>query len=167
MTNSHCFTASVISEGNKTAVGGKQASLVCRYGLPEKVKQVLWKKIVNKAESREVASFAKQSDPVIEEEFVDHASLSPSLSDTQLTLWPVRVEDEACYTCEFHTYPDGTKSAISCLTIFGKSLKALVHSCSEILISWMVLIFVKLADDDIQGQYLIYLMLALFVVRMM
>ncbi len=168
MTNFHCFPASVISEGNKTAVGGKQASLVCRYGLPEKVKQVLWKKIVNKSESREVASFAKQSDPVIEEEFVDRTSLSPSLSDTQLTLWPVRVEDEACYTCEFHTYPDGTKSAISCLTIFGKSLKALVHSCSEILISWMlVLIFVKLADDDIQGQYLIYLMLALFVVRMM
>uniref|UniRef100_A0A673JNN4 Zgc:113337 n=1 Tax=Sinocyclocheilus rhinocerous TaxID=307959 RepID=A0A673JNN4_9TELE len=108
----------VISEGNKTAVGGKQASLACRYGLPEKVKQVLWKKIVNKAESREVASFAKQSDPVIEEEFVDRASLSLSLSDTQLTLWPVRAEDEACYTCEFHTYPDGTKSAISCLTIF-------------------------------------------------
>ncbi|XP_043085548.1 uncharacterized protein zgc:113337 isoform X2 [Puntigrus tetrazona] len=91
-------TASVISEGNKTAVGGKQASLACRYGLPEKVKQVLWKKIVNKAESREVASFAKQSDPVIEEEFVERASLSPSLSDTQLTLWPVRAEDEACYT---------------------------------------------------------------------
>jgi len=41
-----CFTATVITEGNKTAVGGKQASLVCRYALPEKVKQVLWKKIV-------------------------------------------------------------------------------------------------------------------------
>ncbi|KAL1268192.1 hypothetical protein QQF64_033555 [Cirrhinus molitorella] len=111
-------TATVIPEGNKTAVGGKQAALACRYGLPEKVKQVLWKKIVNKAESREVASFAKQSDPVIEEEFVDRASLSPSLSDTQLTLWPVRAEDEACYTCEFHVYPDNTKSATSCLTIF-------------------------------------------------
>ncbi|XP_050958974.1 OX-2 membrane glycoprotein isoform X1 [Labeo rohita] len=111
-------TAMVIPEGNKTAVGGKQASLACRYGLPEKVKTVLWKKIVNKAESREVASFAKQSDPVIEEEFVDRASLSPSLSDTQLTLWPVRPEDEACYTCEFQVYPDSTKSATSCLTIF-------------------------------------------------
>ncbi|XP_016098824.1 uncharacterized protein [Sinocyclocheilus grahami] len=121
-----CLTviAKVISEGNTTAVGGKQASLACRYGLPEKVKQVLWKKIVNKVESREVASFAKQSDPVIEEEFVDRASLSSSLSDTQLTLWPVRAEDEACYTCEFHMYPDITKSATSCLTIFGTSLKA-------------------------------------------
>ncbi|KAK9969688.1 hypothetical protein ABG768_027840 [Culter alburnus] len=111
-------TTTVISEGNKTAVGGKQASLACRYALPEKVKQVLWKKIVNKAESRDVAFFAKQSDPVIEEEFVDRASLNPSLSDTELTLWPVRAEDEACYTCEFHTYPDGIKSATSCLTIF-------------------------------------------------
>ncbi|XP_048049023.1 OX-2 membrane glycoprotein isoform X1 [Megalobrama amblycephala] len=111
-------TTTVISEGNKTAVGGKQASLACRYALPEKVKQVLWKKIVNKAESRDIAFFAKQSDPVIEEDFVDRASLNPSLSDTELTLWPVRAEDEACYTCEFHTYPDGIKSATSCLTIF-------------------------------------------------
>ncbi|XP_051564502.1 OX-2 membrane glycoprotein isoform X3 [Myxocyprinus asiaticus] len=113
-----CLTVTVIPDGNKTAVGGKHTSLACRFGLPEKVKQVLWKKIVNKAESREVAFFAKQSDPVIEEEYVDRASLSPSLSDTQLTLWPVKTEDEGCYTCEFHTYPDVTKSATSCLTIF-------------------------------------------------
>lgn len=111
-------TATVIPEGNKTAVGGKQITLACRYGLPEKVKQVLWKKIVTKAESREIAFFAKQSDPVIEEEFVERVSLSPSLSDTQLTLWPVQSEDEACYTCEFHTYPDVIKSATSCLTVF-------------------------------------------------
>lgn len=141
VTYFNCFTATVISEGNKTAVGGKQASLACRYALPEKVKQVLWKKIVNKSESREVAFFAKQSDPVIEEEFVDRASLNPSLSDTELTLWPVRAEDEACYTCEFHTYPDGIKSATSCLTIFGKFLRVLVHCYSEIFISWVMLIF--------------------------
>lgn len=111
-------TATVISGGNKTAVGGKEASLGCRYGLPEKVKQLFWKKIVNKAETREVAFFAKQSDPVIEKEYMDRLSLSPSLSDTQLTLWPVKTEDEGCYTCEFHTYPDGTKSATSCLTVY-------------------------------------------------
>ncbi|XP_057191997.1 OX-2 membrane glycoprotein [Triplophysa rosa] len=111
-------TATVISDGNMTVVAGKEAILGCRYGLPDKVKQVLWKKIVNKAESHDVAFFAKQSDPVIDEEYVDRASLSPSLSDTHLALWPVRTEDEGCYTCEFHTYPEGIKTATGCLTIY-------------------------------------------------
>lgn len=110
----------MISDGNMTVVAGKEATLGCRYGLPDKVKQVLWKKIVSKAESRDIGFFAKQSDPVIEEEYVDRASLSPSLTDTHLTLWPVRIEDEGCYTCEFHTYPEGIKTATGCLTIYGK-----------------------------------------------
>ncbi|TRZ01571.1 hypothetical protein DNTS_001896 [Danionella cerebrum] len=111
-------TARVIPQGNKTAVGGRQVTLGCRYGLPEKVKHVLWKKIVNKAKTSEVAYFAKESDPVIEEEFLERASLSPSLSDTQLTIWTVQAADEACYSCEFHTEQDNIKSATSCLTVY-------------------------------------------------
>lgn len=71
---------------------------------------------------QEVASFAKRSDPVIEEKYADRTSLTHSLSDSQLTFYPVNTEDEGCYTCQFHTYPEGTKSATSCLTVFGTSL---------------------------------------------
>ncbi|XP_066497392.1 OX-2 membrane glycoprotein [Hoplias malabaricus] len=110
-------TASVIQGGNKTAVSGKQVSLSCRYGLPQKVEQVLWKKL-DRAEAREVASYAKHADPSIYEEYAERARLTRSLSDSQLTLWSVRTADEACYTCEFHTYPEGTKSATTCLTVF-------------------------------------------------
>uniref|UniRef100_A0A3B4EBC0 Ig-like domain-containing protein n=1 Tax=Pygocentrus nattereri TaxID=42514 RepID=A0A3B4EBC0_PYGNA len=111
-------TASVVQDGNKTAVSGKQASLSCRYGLPEKVDQVLWKKMAERGETLEVASYAKRGDPTINEDYADRTSLSHSLSDSQLSLRPVRVEDEGCYTCEFHTYPEGTKSATTCLTVF-------------------------------------------------
>uniref|UniRef100_A0AAY5ENA8 Ig-like domain-containing protein n=1 Tax=Electrophorus electricus TaxID=8005 RepID=A0AAY5ENA8_ELEEL len=111
-------TASVTHDGNKTIVSGKEASLSCRYGLPEKVLQILWKRTRQPGISQDVASYAKRGDPMIEESFADHARLTRSLSDSQLTLWSVRTEDEACYTCEFHTYPDGTKSATTCLTVF-------------------------------------------------
>ncbi|XP_072541590.1 poliovirus receptor homolog [Salminus brasiliensis] len=111
-------TASVTHDGNKTAVSGKQAALSCRYGLPEKVQQVLWKKMAERGESQEVASYAKRSDPNINEDYADRVGLSYSLSDSRLTLRPVRTADEGCYTCEFHTSPEGTKSATTCLTVF-------------------------------------------------
>lgn len=114
--------ASVIHGGNKTVVKGKQVSLSCLYGLPEKVQQILWKKVAGRGVFQEVASFAKRSDPVIEEQYTDRTSLTRSLSDSQLTFYPVKLEDEGCYTCQFHTYPDGTKSATSCLAVFGMSL---------------------------------------------
>lgn len=114
--------ASVIHGGNKTVVRGKQMSLSCLYGLPEKVQQILWKKVAGRGVFQEVASFAKRSDPIVEELYADRTSLTRSLSDSQLTFHLVKIEDEGCYTCQFHTYPEGTKSATSCLTVFGTSL---------------------------------------------
>ncbi|XP_062862359.1 OX-2 membrane glycoprotein isoform X2 [Trichomycterus rosablanca] len=111
-------TARVTHEGNKTVVSGKQGSLACHYGLPDKVQQVLWKKVVQRAVFQEVASYAKRSDPMIEEEFSDRASLTRSLSDSKLSFWPVRTEDEGCYTCQYHMYPEGTNSATACLTVY-------------------------------------------------
>uniref|UniRef100_A0A8B9L380 Ig-like domain-containing protein n=1 Tax=Astyanax mexicanus TaxID=7994 RepID=A0A8B9L380_ASTMX len=120
-------SASVTQDGNKTAVSGKQASLSCQYGLPEKVEQVLWKKLAGRGESQEVASYAKRSGPTVNEDYADRTSLSHSLSDSQLTLRPVRTEDEGCYSCEFHTFSEGIKSATTCLTIFGMTISLLPH----------------------------------------
>ncbi|XP_060733045.1 OX-2 membrane glycoprotein isoform X2 [Tachysurus vachellii] len=111
-------TASVVPGGNKTVVRGKQVSLSCLYGLPEKVKQILWQKVAERGMIQEVASFAKRSDPLIEEKYADRISLTHTLSDSQLTFYPVKTEDEGCYTCQFHTYPEGIKTATSCLTVF-------------------------------------------------
>lgn len=108
--------AQVTADRNKTAVRGKKASLSCSYGLPEKVEQVMWRH-----NSEEVASFAKRSDPMIEPPYQGRVWLSPSLSDSQLTIQPVAVQDEGCYTCVYHTYSDGPKSATVCLSTFGKN----------------------------------------------
>lgn len=105
-------------EGNKTAVSGQQATLSCWYSLPERVHQVLWRKTAEQGDTTIVASYAKRGHQSITEPFMGRVSLSRSLGDTQLAIQPVRTEDEACYTCEFHTYPDGTKSATACLSVY-------------------------------------------------
>lgn len=109
-------------EGNKTAVSGQPATLSCWYSLPERVHQVLWRKTAEQGDTTTVASYAKQGHQSIAKQFAGRVRLSRSLGDTHLTIQAVRTEDEACYTCEFHTYPDGTKSATACLSVYGESL---------------------------------------------
>ena len=107
--------------GNKTAVSGKMATLNCHFGLPEKVQQVLWRRRLAgpPVEWQDVVSFVPEGEPETKEEYQDRATVSSSLADSELSLRPVRVEDEGCYSCEFHTYPDGTKSSTVCLTIYS------------------------------------------------
>ncbi|MEQ2202875.1 hypothetical protein XENOCAPTIV_018769 [Xenoophorus captivus] len=104
-------------EGNRTAISGRPVTLSCWYSLVERVRQVLWRKTAEQGDTTTVASFAKHS-PVIQEQFKGRVKLSPTLGETKLTIEKVRTEDEACYTCEFHTFPDGTRSATACLSVY-------------------------------------------------
>ncbi|MED6251034.1 hypothetical protein ATANTOWER_019838 [Ataeniobius toweri] len=110
-------TGKVHLEGNRTAISGRPITLSCWYSLAERVRQVLWRKTAEQGDTTTVASFAKHS-PVIEEQFKGRVRLSPTLEETKLTIEKVRTEDEACYTCEFHTFPDGTRSATACLSVY-------------------------------------------------
>lgn len=111
-------TSQVTADSNKTAVNGKKALLSCSYGLPEKVQQVEWKHISSDGQTSPVASFAKRSDPMIEPSYQGRAWLSSSLSDSQLTIQPVTIQDEGCYTCLFHTHRDGPKTSTVCLSTY-------------------------------------------------
>lgn len=108
-------------EGNKSAVSGERGSLGCSYGVPETVHQVLWRKEPAEqggAGGSVVASYAKRGQPTVEEAFAGRLTLSHSLGVSQLTFLPTRLEDEGCYTCQFHTFPEGSKSATACLSVY-------------------------------------------------
>ncbi|KAL1022308.1 hypothetical protein UPYG_G00024980 [Umbra pygmaea] len=115
-----CLTieTKAINEGNKTAVSGTLATLSCWYGIPDRVQQVLWRKTANQGDTIKVASFSKRGNPSIDEPFQGRTVLSHTLGTTELSIQPVRTEDEGCYTCEFHTYPEGTRSAKTCLFVY-------------------------------------------------
>ncbi|XP_053184236.1 OX-2 membrane glycoprotein [Scomber japonicus] len=111
-------TAHISVDSNKTAVSGKRASLSCSYGLPEKVEQITWRHTSAEGASSEVASFAKRSDPMIEPPYQGRVWLSASLSNSQLTIQPVAIQDEGCYTCLYNTHSEGLKSSTVCLSTY-------------------------------------------------
>uniref|UniRef100_A0A671XCP2 Ig-like domain-containing protein n=1 Tax=Sparus aurata TaxID=8175 RepID=A0A671XCP2_SPAAU len=81
------------------------------YLKEQRVLQVLWRKTAEQGDTITVAAYAKGGHQTITDQFMGRVSLSRSLGDTQLTIQQARTEDEACYTCEFHTYPDALKAA--------------------------------------------------------
>lgn len=103
-------------------MSGRLANLSCWYNLPERVHQVLWRKTAEQGDTTTVASCTKDGHQSITEPFVGRVGLSRNMSVTQLTVRSVRTEDEGCYTCEFHTYPDGMKKATTCLSVYGEPL---------------------------------------------
>ncbi|XP_053272936.1 nectin-2 [Pleuronectes platessa] len=111
-------TGKVQLEGNKTATSGTTVTLSCRYSLSERVHQVLWRKTAEQGDTTSVAAYSKQGHHSVEEQFKGRVTLSRTLNTTRLTIQPVRTEDEACYTCEFHTFPDGSRSATACLSVY-------------------------------------------------
>uniref|UniRef100_A0A8C6UP03 Zgc:172122 n=1 Tax=Neogobius melanostomus TaxID=47308 RepID=A0A8C6UP03_9GOBI len=111
-------TGKVDHKGNKTAIAGKPTTLSCLYTLPEKVHQVLWRKTTERGERTTVGSYSKYGHQSIGDTFLNRVTLNKDMGDSQLTIQEVKMEDEACYTCEFHTYPDGTRSAVVCLSVY-------------------------------------------------
>ncbi|XP_029386478.1 OX-2 membrane glycoprotein [Echeneis naucrates] len=116
-----CLTVTAqvtVDSNNKTAVSGKKVSFSCSYGLPEKVTQITWKYTPAQGSSTDVASFAKRSDPMIEPPYQGRVWLSPSLSHSQLTIQPVAIHDEGCYTCLYNAHSGETKSSTVCLSTY-------------------------------------------------
>lgn len=111
-------TGKVDHKGNMTATAGKPTTLSCSYTLPEKVLQVLWRKTTVQGEKKTMASYFKYGHQSTDDMFLNRVTLNKNVGDSQLTIQEVEMADEACYTCEFHTYPDGTRSAMTCLSVF-------------------------------------------------
>ncbi|XP_008326897.1 OX-2 membrane glycoprotein isoform X1 [Cynoglossus semilaevis] len=111
-------TSPVKADGNQTAVSGKKVSFSCSYGLPEKVQQIIWRYTPAHGDPTDVASYAKHGDPMIEPPYQGRVWLSASLSDSQLTIQPVSIQDEGCYTCLFEMHSEKAKSSRVCLSTY-------------------------------------------------
>ncbi|KAK3510674.1 hypothetical protein QTP70_012991 [Hemibagrus guttatus] len=112
------LNAKAESVGNKTAVHGRHVTLSCTYALAKKVHQILWTKTTEQGDTARVASYTKNGKLIVELPFQERVKLSQTLGHSQLTIEPVQMEDEGCYTCNFHTYPEGLRSVTACLAVY-------------------------------------------------
>lgn len=115
------LSAKAESVGNKTAVHGRHVTLSCTYALAKKVRQILWRKTEEQGDTATVASYKKNGKPIVELPFRERVKLSQTLGHSELTIDPVQMADEGCYTCDFHTYPEGLRNVTACLAVYGTS----------------------------------------------
>ncbi|XP_074012556.1 OX-2 membrane glycoprotein-like [Numenius arquata] len=104
---------------------GDTVTLSCTLTEPMDVLQVTWQKDSEKPHNN-IATYSITKGLKIHEPYQDRMNFtSLVLNETNITFWDARMDDSGCYTCLFNTFPFGSFSGHTCLSVFG--LNASVH----------------------------------------
>ncbi|NXE16193.1 OX2G protein, partial [Lophotis ruficrista] len=110
---------------HRTVKEGHNVTLGCALTEPKDVLQVTWQKDSGKSH-KNIATYSAMIGLKIHEPYQDRMNLSSLLlNETSITFWNTRIDDSGCYTCLFNTFPHGSFSGRTCLSVFG--LDASVH----------------------------------------
>ncbi|NWZ46317.1 OX2G protein, partial [Haliaeetus albicilla] len=104
---------------------GDSVTLSCALTEPKDVLQVTWQKDSEKSHNN-IATYSTIKGLKIHEPYQDRMNFtSLVLNETSITFWDTRMDDSGCYTCLFNTFPFGSFSGRTCLSVSG--LNASVH----------------------------------------
>ncbi|NXH10903.1 OX2G protein, partial [Bucco capensis] len=104
---------------------GTSVTLGCVLTKPMNVLQVTWQKDSEKSNNN-IATYGITHGLKIHEPYQDRMNFtSLVLNETSITFWDTRMDDSGCYICLFNTFPSGSFSGRTCLSVFG--LNASVH----------------------------------------
>ncbi|XP_027578776.1 OX-2 membrane glycoprotein isoform X1 [Pipra filicauda] len=104
---------------------GDNAPLSCALTEPMDVVQVTWQKGSEKS-LKNIATYSKLKGLRIHKSYQDRMNFtSLELNETSITFWDATMDDSGCYLCLFNTFPSGSVSGRTCLSVFG--LNASVH----------------------------------------
>ncbi|KFQ22954.1 OX-2 membrane glycoprotein, partial [Mesitornis unicolor] len=104
---------------------GENVTLSCALTDPKEVLQVTWQKDSEKSHIN-IATYSTAKGLKIHEPYQDRMNFtSLVLNETHITFWDARLDDSGCYMCLFNTFPFGSFSGRTCLSVFG--LNASVH----------------------------------------
>ncbi|NXE96991.1 OX2G protein, partial [Menura novaehollandiae] len=104
---------------------GDSATLSCALTESMEVLQVTWQKDSEKSHMN-IATYSQTNGLKIHKPYQHRMNFtSLELNKTSITFWDTRMDDSGCYKCLFNTYPLGSFSGDTCLSVFG--LNASVH----------------------------------------
>ncbi|XP_041067777.1 OX-2 membrane glycoprotein isoform X1 [Carcharodon carcharias] len=113
----------VETQENMTAVLGGNVTFSCTSHL-EDILQVTWQKLNGQSEDN-IATFSEIFGPNILGSFSGRADFMPSkMQVSTIVLFGVKLEDEGCYQCIFHTFINGQNIGKTCLTVDVKDINA-------------------------------------------
>ncbi|XP_067896701.1 OX-2 membrane glycoprotein isoform X2 [Heterodontus francisci] len=111
----------VETQENMTAVLGGNVTFSCTTHLKD-ILQVTWQKLNGQSEEN-IATFSENYGPNVIGSFSGRAAFIPSKMEVStIALSGVKLEDEGCYQCVFHTFRHGSNVGKTCLTVHGKDL---------------------------------------------
>ncbi|NWV05044.1 OX2G protein, partial [Ptilonorhynchus violaceus] len=98
---------------------GENVTLSCALTEPKDVLQVTWQKdLVN--QQINIATYSKTNGLKIQKPYQDRVNFtSLELNKTSITFWDTRIDDSGCYKCLFNSYPSGSLSGDTCLSVFA------------------------------------------------
>ncbi|XP_009901155.2 OX-2 membrane glycoprotein [Dryobates pubescens] len=104
---------------------GNNVTLSCALTEPRDVVQVTWQKDSENSHSN-IATYSNIKGLKIHEPYQGRMNVtSLVLNETSITFWDTRMDDSGCYTCLFNTFPFGSLTGHTCLSVLG--LNASVH----------------------------------------
>ncbi|NXY26143.1 OX2G protein, partial [Atrichornis clamosus] len=116
----------VVPQAKRTTVRmGDSVTLSCALTQLMDVLQVTWQKDSEKSHIN-IATYSQTNGLKIHKPYQDRMNFtSLELNKTSITFWDTRMDDSGCYKCLFNTYPLGSFSGDTCLSVLG--LNASVH----------------------------------------
>ncbi|NXI55215.1 OX2G protein, partial [Chloroceryle aenea] len=98
---------------------GNSVTLGCVLTESLEVLQVTWQKDSEKAHDN-IATYSTVKGLKIHEPYQDRMNFtSLKLNETNITFWHTTMDDSGCYKCLFNTFPFGSLSGRTCLSVFG------------------------------------------------
>uniref|UniRef100_A0A3Q2DNX0 Ig-like domain-containing protein n=1 Tax=Cyprinodon variegatus TaxID=28743 RepID=A0A3Q2DNX0_CYPVA len=106
---------------NVLAAVGEDAPLSCQLLETKDVQQVTWQKVFGRKE-RNICSYSEYFGQTVNPDFKDKVQFTEAgLKNSSIVIRKVTEQDEGCYLCLFHIYPDGALRGTTCLNVYSKN----------------------------------------------
>ncbi|XP_069376741.1 OX-2 membrane glycoprotein-like isoform X2 [Paralichthys olivaceus] len=116
------LASEIYGYGNIIAEHGGEAHYSCSVANPTGVLQVTWQRIGKDGPIQNLATYTQRFGQQVKEPYRGKVNFTEaSLNSTSISLSNVSWQDESCYICTFHVYPDGSKRQQTCLSVQGIS----------------------------------------------
>ncbi|XP_053242304.1 OX-2 membrane glycoprotein-like [Podarcis raffonei] len=126
-----CRIKGAILTSDRDVELGGNATLRCTLTKSLFTVQVTWQQEVNKNVVN-VAAYDNKQIPNINDQYKGRVNLTIlELNDTAISFWNVSTQENGCYRCIFNTFPPGSNSKKTCLSVYGRLNTFLHYSISD------------------------------------
>ncbi|XP_044200749.1 OX-2 membrane glycoprotein-like isoform X2 [Thunnus albacares] len=113
------LTSVIQTQQTVMAAVGEDVHLSCQLMESKDVLQVTWQKLSPEGKNKNLATYSKRFGQTVNPGFQGKVEFKDAgLQNCSIVIRKVMEQDEGCYLCLFHTYPDGSLTGRTCLQLY-------------------------------------------------